>query len=99
MFIAMRLLRSLLLVLAAACASEPRWHKAGASAGSIDDDLQQCRLSAPYEPRSNVPAPRTKPGNLIDFNTMAEREGERFMKDERHVSECMRAKGYSDAAQ
>jgi hypothetical protein len=29
---------------------------------------------------------------------MAEREGERFMKDERHVSECMRAKGYSDAA-
>jgi hypothetical protein len=31
------------------------------------------------------------------FKTMSEREGERFLKDERHVSECMRAKGYSDA--
>ena len=39
-----------------------------------------------HEPRTNVPAPRTTPGNLIDFNTMAEREGERFMKDERHVA-------------
>jgi len=29
---------------------------------------------------------------------MSEREGERFMKDERHVSECMRAKGYRDDA-
>jgi hypothetical protein len=74
-------------------------HKAGASPEALEADLQQCRLSAPYEPRSNVPAPRTKPGNLIDFNTMAEREGERFMKDERHVSGCMRAKGYSDGSQ
>jgi hypothetical protein len=92
----MRLLPSLLALLLAACATAPRWHKAGASAEGIEADLQQCRLSAPYEPRSNVPAPRTKPGSLIDFNTMAEREGDRFMKDERHVAECMRAKGYSD---
>ena len=86
------------VLLAGCAASTPPWHKAGATPESMEGDLQQCRLSAPYEPRANVPAPRTKPGNLIDFNTMADREGERFMKDERHVSECMRAKGYSDAA-
>ena len=88
----------MLAVLLAACASTPQWDKAGATPQSTEADLQQCRLSAPYEPRSNLPAPRSKPGNLIDFNTMAEREGERFMKDERHVSECMRAKGYRDGS-
>ena len=93
----MRLPRTLLLVALAACATEPKWNKAGASAEQVAADLQQCRLSAPYQPRSNLPAPSSKPGSsMIDFDTMAEREGERFMKDERHVSACMRAKGYSD---
>ena len=88
------------VALLSACATDPQWAKPGSSAESVAADLQQCRLSAPYEPRTNVPAPPRKPGGIggTDFNTMAEREGERFMKDERHVSECMRAKGYADAA-
>jgi hypothetical protein len=94
MFIAMRLPRTLLAVLGAACAGAPQWQKAGATPENVAADLRACRASAPYDPRANVPAPPARPGSLIDFNTMAEREGERFMKDERHVSECMRAKGY-----
>jgi hypothetical protein len=81
--------------LLAACATEPRWEKDGASPERVAADLQACRDSAPYERRQNIPAPSSNPAsNLLDFKTLSEREGERFMKDERRVSECMRAKGY-----
>lgn len=41
---------------------------------------------------------KAKPGTGIDFNTMVDREADRMRKDEKYVAQCMRAKGYSDAA-
>lgn len=86
------------VLLAAACASEPRWEKAGATPERASADLKACEASAPYEPRRDVPAPRSKPGsNTIDFKTASDRAGDQFLRDQRHVSECMRAKGYRDS--
>jgi hypothetical protein len=90
-----RLPSALFALVLAACAGAPQWNKDGAAPERVAADLEACRESAPYEPRRNIPAPSSKPAsNLLDFKTLSEREGERFMKDERHVSECMRAKGY-----
>ena len=89
----MRFLLAALLI--AGCAKAPEWQKAGASHDAVAMDAQACRMSAPLEPV--VRGPRTKPGLGGGFDQMVEREGDRMMKDERHVAECMRAKGYTDA--
>ena len=82
-------------LLAAACAKAPEWQKPGASHDAVAMDMLACRMSAPIEPA--VRGPRTKPGMGGGFNQAFEREGDRMLADERHVTECMRAKGYSDA--
>jgi hypothetical protein len=78
------------------CASTPQWQKAGATPEGVAADMKTCQLAAPYEPA--VPAPRTKPGMGGGFDAAFEREANRMRKDERHVAECMRAKGYSESS-
>jgi hypothetical protein len=82
-------------LLVAGCAHAPQWSKPGASSERVAEDLHACRASAPLEPRRPL-GPPTKPGLGGHFDSMVDREGERMMKDERHVARCMRAKGYSD---
>lgn len=84
----------------AGCAGTPQWHKEGITKEATEADLYTCSAQRPIEPR--VQGPRGMPsglGNNMAFDTMAEREGQRFNDDQRAVSECMRAKGYSDAKQ
>lgn len=84
-----------LLVALAACAKSPAWQKDGASEQTVAADLKLCEASAPLAPRP-PPGPRGRnpASSTIDFDSMAAREGDRFLKDQRHVGECMRAKGY-----
>lgn len=90
-----------LFVFLAGCASTPRWEKPGTTPETAAADLELCQRSVPLAGRSSPP-PRvpTRRGQIggADFNTMSEHEGDRFLRDERHVGECMRDKGYVDAA-
>ena len=90
----------LLLALLAACASAPRWEKPGATPEMAAADLALCQRSVPVGRTAPPPRVPTKRGGIggTDFNTMAEHEGDRFLRDERHVGECMRDRGYIDAA-
>ena len=90
----------ILLLLLAACSSTPRWEKPGATPETAAADLELCRRSVPLERTSPPPRVPTRRGGIggTDFNTMAEHEGDRFLRDERHIGECMRDKGYIDAA-
>ena len=86
-----------LAVLAAGCASTvPKWEKPGATQEATAADVQRCRLAAPREP--HVQAPRTKMGMGGGFNSAVEQEGNRMRDEERYVSECMRARGYTDVS-
>jgi len=89
-----------LLVLLAACSFTPRWEKPGASPETVAADLALCQRSVPATRTAPPPRVPTKPGQIggMDFNTMSDHEGDRFLRDERHVGECMRDRGYIDAA-
>ena len=89
-----------LLALLAACASTPRWEKPGGTRESAAADLALCERSVPAARSAPPPRVPTKRGQIGggDFNTMAEHEGDRFLRDERQVGACMRDKGYIDAA-
>ena len=89
-----------LLALLAACASTPRWEKPGATPDSAAADLALCERSVPMARTAPPPRVPTRRGGIggTDFNTMSEHEGDRFLRDQRHVGECMREKGYIDAA-
>ena len=94
----MRASLGVVLLLLAACAGAPQWHKEGVTKEATEADLYTCKTSAPIEPR--VQGARGMPSGLgrnTAFDTMAEREGQRFQDDARFAAECMRAKGYSDA--
>jgi len=90
--------RALLVLLAAACATVPQWHKEGATQESTAADVQGCEAQAPMQPRVQGGAGMPSGGGgdrKAAFNTMAERESQRMQKDQRLVAECMRAKGYA----
>lgn len=89
-----------LLVVVAACTAAPRWEKAGATPETAAADLELCRRSVPATRTAPAPRVPTRRGGIggTDFNTMSEHEGDRFLRDERQVGECMRDKGYIDAA-
>jgi hypothetical protein len=89
-----------LFILIAACSVTPRWEKPGATAETAAADLELCRRSVPATRTAPPPRVPTKRGQIggADFNTMSEHEGDRFLRDERQVGECMRDKGYIDAA-
>lgn len=85
----------------AACASTPKWEKAGGTKEAMEADLYLCDQAAqsPVQPR--VQGPSGTPSGLggerkAAFNAMAEREGNRMQADEKALAACMRAKGYSD---
>lgn len=89
-----------LLLLAAGCASGPSWEKPGGTKQAMEADLYLCNESAAVKPQPRVQGPSGTPSGLggerkAAFNAMAEREGERFQKDQKAVAECMRAKGYT----
>jgi hypothetical protein len=65
---------------------------------SLALDLKQCEMSAPQPKPLPPPAPRKTPGSLIDFDSVSERQGDRFIADQRYLGECMRKKGYVDAS-
>lgn len=89
-----------LVVVLGACSTTPRWEKPGASPETAAADLELCRRSVPATRTSPPPRVPTRRGQIggTDFNTMSEHEGDRFLRDERQVGECMRDKGYIDAA-
>ena len=85
------------LLLAACASSGPQWRKPGAAPETAAADLQACRASAPIEPRV-PPGPRTKPGAGGGFDGAFERKADQMRQDDRYIAECMRMKGYNDAA-
>ena len=94
-----RMKRTIALLLLAACATAPRWEKAGGTKEAMQADLYLCnQMSAsPAQPR--VQGPSGTPSGLggerkAAFNAMAEREGDRMQQDQKAAAECMRAKGY-----
>jgi hypothetical protein len=90
------------LILVAACASGPQWHKEGATKEATEADTYLCdKMAAQGAPAPRVQGPSGTPSGLggerkAAFNAAAEREGDRMQKDQKAMAECMRAKGYSD---
>ena len=89
-----------LFVLLSGCTLTPRWEKPGASPETVDADLALCQRSVSVTRTAPPPRVPTRRGGIggTDFNTLSEHEGDRFLRDEQHVGECMRDKGYIDAA-
>ena len=89
-----------LLALLAACSTTPRWEKPGGKPESAAADLALCERSVPLARTAPPPRLPTRGGQIggADFNTTAEHEGDRFLRDQRQVGQCMRDKGYIDAA-
>ena len=85
-------------LLAGCTSAAPKWEKPGATPEAVGGDLQACRASAPIEARV-PPGPRTKPGMGGGFDGAFERKAGEMRQDDRYIAECMRKKGYDDAAQ
>src|SRR5262245_22942916 len=69
-------LACLAVTLVAACTGGPKWEKPGATPEMAAADLQQCRASAPLQPRAPL-GPPNKLGMGGQFDNISEREAER----------------------
>jgi hypothetical protein len=78
-------------LLAACAAGAPQWDKAGAAQPAMDEDMQNCRITARLspEPRLSGAGPTTSADPLID------RGQERDAQEAQDVRRCMEGKGYS----
>ena len=78
-------------LLAACAAGAPQWDKPGAAQAAMDEDTQNCRITARLspEPRTLGAGPMTSADPLID------RGQERDAQEAQDVRRCMEGKGYS----
>jgi hypothetical protein len=78
-------------LLAACAAGGPQWDKPGAAQAAMDEDMQNCRITARLSPE-----PRTlAAGPMTSADPLTDRGQERDAQEAQDVRRCMEGKGYS----
>lgn len=88
-------IRSLCLLALAACAApEPNWEKPGASQGTVDEAMQQCRTEVRMAPQQHLGTPRPHSSGS-PYTPGMERLETRDTEDLQRFQKCMTGKGFS----
>ena len=77
-------------LLAACAAGAPQWDKPGAAQAAMDEDMQNCRVTASLSPEPRL----SGPSRMTSSDPLVDRGQERDAQEAQEVRRCMEGKGY-----